>query len=593
MEDRLVNVIPPPGAPPVVEEYSCVEFSPDFERIASVVAKLLSFCVNQGISSEIRAQVELATVEALNNAIEHGCAGIPDARVRLRWSWIGPTLEVRIYDPGEFVPCTVEAVLPEDILAEGGRGGFLMATLMDSVEHRTEEGQHCVVLRKNVGEKPAYLASEIESATLLRDMTVELSTSYETLSALFRFSEELATAPSFDAFVGSVLTRLLDLLAAHEANVRLAQSDGRLKLSCARFREEAGIKTENENGYMTLVPVQDETIEGKVFSLGAEQTVEDCSRVPRPDPLWRPAGIAFVCPLFFQGKVLGVLTVLRLKEFPFFSAGQISLMRTIAEYLGIARTTKLLQKQRQDEQRAVRELEIAAEIQQSLIPRSFPSHRQIRVFGVSQAAFKVGGDYMDAIPIGDGDVLLAIADVMGKGMPAALLATVLRTSLRARLDLAYDPGMLLTEVNRQISPDLARLDSFITAQIAFFSHESHVLLFASAGHCPLLKYPADKSKVGQFRVGGVPLGVIEGEHYLTHRVPFSRGDRFVFLTDGIYEAESPSGQSLGWDRIVSEIPNLWVGTPNAFCGRVLDFVRNFTEAAEASDDRTLLTLECL
>jgi serine phosphatase RsbU (regulator of sigma subunit) len=252
----------------------------------------------------------------------------------------------------------------------------------------------------------------------------------------------------------------------------------------------------------------------------------------------------------------------------------------------------LLQQKRQEEQRAIRELEIAAEIQQSLVPRSFPSIPKARVFGVSQAAFKVGGDYMDALPIG-GDVLLAIADVMGKGMPAALLATILRTSLRARLDFADDPGMLLSEINRQISPDLERLDSFITAQVAFFSSESQELLFASAGHCPLLKYSAGNRQVDQLRVGGVPLGVLGGEHYSTHRVAFAPGDRFVFLTDGIYEAENPSGEFLGWDRIVSEIPRLWVGTPNAFCGRVLDFVRGFTGGAEASDDRTLLTLECL
>jgi serine phosphatase RsbU (regulator of sigma subunit)/anti-sigma regulatory factor (Ser/Thr protein kinase) len=591
MEDRMVQVSSGPS-PPVIEEYSGVEFPPEFERVAAVVAKLLAFCFAQGISPEICSEIELAVVEGVNNAIEHGCAGVPDARVRLRWSWSGEILEVRIYDPGEFTPGAVVAELPEDALAEGGRGGFLMATLMDTVEHRLQDGQHCLVMRKRIGAKPTYLPKEIESASLLRDMTVELSTTYETLSALFRVSEEMATAPNFNDFVGRVLTRLLGLISAHEANVRLAQQDGRLELTCARYREEAGLETETESGYMTIIPRQEETVEGVAFAAGSQQTVEDCSAVPRTDPLWRPAGVAFVCPLTFQGKVLGLLTVVRLKKIPFFSAGQISLMRTIAEYLGIARTTMLLQQQREAEQRAIRELEIAAEIQQALVPKSFPRNPRVRVFGVSQAAFKVGGDYLDAMPIGEGDVLVAIADVMGKGMPAALLATILRTSLRARIDLADDPGMLLTEINRQISPDLARLDSFITAQIAYVSHESNELLFANAGHCPLLKFPAGSRPGEQLRGGGVPLGVMDGEQYGTSRVPIGPGDRFVFLTDGIYEAESPAGEPVGWDRFIAEIPNLWIGTPNAFCGRVLDYVRNFTGGAEASDDRTLLTLEC-
>jgi sigma-B regulation protein RsbU (phosphoserine phosphatase) len=290
--------------------------------------------------------------------------------------------------------------------------------------------------------------------------------------------------------------------------------------------------------------------------------------------------------------VLGVLSVVRLKEYPFFSAGQVSLVRTIAEYLGIGRTTTLLQQQREEEQRVMRELEIAAEIQQSLVPKSFPSSPQARVFGISQAAFKVGGDYLDALRTGRGGVLVAIADVMGKGMAAALLATILRTSVHARLDLAKEPGLLLTDVNRQISADLARLDSFITAQVAHFSPATGELLYASAGHCPLLRYPKGSDKAEQFYSGGVPLGVMDREEYETFHVAVSPGDRFVLLTDGIYEAESPSGEQLGWDRIVAEIPRLSIGTPHAFCGRVLDFVRNFTEGAEASDDRTLLTLEC-
>ena len=593
MENRVVQVEENVAQAPDVVEYSGIEFVAEFERIAAVVAKLLTYCLKQGISPDVCSQIELATVEAINNAIEHGCAGIEDARVRLRWNWTGEFLEVRVYDPGKFNPgMEIASDLPEDVLAEGGRGGFLMSTLMDSVEHRLADGQHCVVLRKNLGQKPAYRAKDIESAALLRDMTAELSISYEILAALFHFSQELATAPTFDQFAGSVLTRLIDVLSANEANILVAQEDGRLKLSCARYREEPDDAAGSISGPMTLVPPQEQTIEGKVFQSGVETTVEDCSVIPPWDPLWRGAGVAYVYPLSFQGKVMGVLTVLRLKAVPFFSAGQISLIRTMAESLGIARATMLLQQQRQAEQRAIRELEIAAEIQQSLVPKAFPSSPRARVFGVSQTAFRVGGDYFDALRIGENGLLMAIADVMGKGMPAAILATILRTSVHARLELAESPGLMLTEVNRQLFPDLARLDSFITAQIAFYSQGTGTLLYASAGHCPLLKFPGNKGPCEEMKAGGMPLGVMENERYDTHCVTAFAGDRFVFLTDGIYEAEDAAGKPFGWERAMQEIPALWTGTPAAFCGRMLDVVRNFTDNVEASDDRTLLTLEC-
>jgi serine phosphatase RsbU (regulator of sigma subunit)/anti-sigma regulatory factor (Ser/Thr protein kinase) len=577
----------------VLEEYQGVEFPAAFEYVASVAARLLAFCLKHDVSRGTCSQLELAVVEALNNAIEHGCAGIPDARVRMRWAWEDDTLEVRIYDPGHFIPNPAEAALPEDKLAEGGRGAFVMATLMDRVEHRLKDGHHCVVMYKRLGPKPIHRSKDIQSAELLRAMTAELSISYETLAALFHFSQELATAPSYDIFVGHVLERLLEVLSAHEANVRLALPRGGLKLSCARFRAEPGMHLNPENGYITVLPPQEQTIEFLAFAAGTEQTVDDCSAVPRSDPLWRPFGKAFICPLFFQGRVLGVLTVLRLNDKPFFSAGHISLIRTIAEFLGIARTTMLLQQQRAEEQRAIREIELAAEIQQSLVPESFPRTRNALVHGLSQAAFKVGGDYLDAMTIGNDGVLLAIADVMGKGLRAALLATILRTSVRARLDFAEDPGDLLTEVNHQISPDLARLDSFITAQIAFYSAKSGEMLYASAGHCPVVKFAAGSASGEECRAGGVPLGIIRTERYETYRVAAQPGDRFVFLTDGIYEAESPAGELLGWARILAEIPNLLEGPPNDFCQRVLKYVRKFTGGAEPSDDRTLLTIECI
>ncbi len=587
----MVQITEPADAPPIQDFWGC-EFAAEFERVAPAVARLLAFCEAQGVAPEVLTQIELGVVEGVNNAIEHGCAEIENARVRLRWSWTDDVLEVRIYDPGAFRPGSTAVALPDDPLSEGGRGGFLIAAMMDSVEHRLVHGQHCIVLRKRIGEKPAFSPKDAESAALLRDMTADLSTSYESLAALFQFAKELATAPSFDVFVGRVLDRLLVLLAANETTVRLVQFNGRLKLSCARMRDVPDAEPGESGGLFTALPPEHETIEAKAFQRGAEQTVENCSAVPRRDPLWRSTGVAFVCPLFFQTKVLGVLTVLRSDASSYFTAGQVSLMRTVAEFLGIAQTTALLQEQRQKEQRAIRELEIAAEIQQSLLPKSFPNNPTSRVFGASRAALKVGGDYFDALPIGSRGVLVSIADVMGKGMPAALLATILRTSIRARLDLAENPGMLLTEVNRQINADLARLDSFITAQIAFLFYDKAELRYASAGHCPILKYASESATPARLDAGGIPLGVLDRVEYESYSEKVRSGDRFVFLTDGIYEAESPEGQAIGLEGITDEIVHLWGGTPNLFCEGLLDFVHRFTGGTEAADDRTVVALEC-
>jgi serine phosphatase RsbU (regulator of sigma subunit) len=253
----------------------------------------------------------------------------------------------------------------------------------------------------------------------------------------------------------------------------------------------------------------------------------------------------------------------------------------------------LSQEQRQVQQRRERELEIAAEIQQSLLPKSFPETGRFRVFGRSQTAHEVGGDYFDVLPIGDKSVLLAIADVMGKGMPAALLATLLRTSIRAHSDLAEDPGRLLTIINRQLGADLNNLGMFITAQLAFFSNETDELVFASAGHCPLLKFSPGAACAIQSSGGGVPLGVLDEVEYESMREPIAPGDRFIFLTDGIYEAQSAAGEILGLDPLSQKIPALCAGDPRSGCERLLAFVAAYSAGAPAADDRTLLIAHVL
>jgi serine phosphatase RsbU (regulator of sigma subunit) len=417
-------------------------------------------------------------------------------------------------------------------------------------------------------------------------MIGELSNSYESITALFRFGEELATARSFDDFVVQVLRRLLSLVTGDEAWLRLADSAGRLKLVSLG-------EVPCSSGMADFLLPEDDSIEAQVVLESEHHTVEHCSRLKPHDPLRRDHGSAFVCPILFREATIGVLSVVRRRTHPYFTAGETRLMDVVADFLGIARTMALSQEQREAQQRTERELEIAAEIQQSLLPKTFPENGRVRIFGISQTAHAVGGDYFDVLPIGDKGVLLAIADVMGKGMPAALLATILRTTIRAHAELAEDPGRLLTAVNRQLSGDLNNLGMFITAQLAYLSHDAEELVFASAGHCPLLKLSAGATCASQCSGDAVPLGVLDDTEYESMREQMASGDRVIFLTDGIYEAESASGKMLGLEFLAQQIPTLCVGAPPSSCRRLLDFVASHSAGTPATDDRTLLIVQRL
>lgn len=567
---------------PLPREFSGCEIPADLALVAQAMEKMRTDCVRRGLPPQEWLKIELAVVEGLNNAIIHGSTTAPRATVRLEWSWTDDVFEARILDPGNFYPAPAgEARLPEDPYAESGRGDFIIASMVDTAEHTVVDGKHCLTLRRRVGAAPPPASEETE--TILAAMTEDLSISYESLAAMFRFGEQLATAPSFDDFAATVLDQMIDLVQAAECYVRLVDAAGKMEV----FHRSRG-----DQPHRQFSPGA-QSVEMEVFRRREPLTVENCAELSPADPLWRESGCAFVCPVFFQDKAVGILTAVRTGSANYFSAGEISLISVVGDFLGIARTTSALQEHRQSQQRAMRELEIAAEIQQSLLPNSFPSSPIARIFGVSQTAHEVGGDYFDALPIGDHSVLLAIADVMGKGMPAALLATIFRTTIRARLDLAHDPGRLLSEVNRQMSSDLAKIDMFVTAQVAFFTETMDELIMATAGHCPLLHFARDRAEPTQITGGGVPLGVIDDAKYESLRQNVGPGDRFVFLTDGLYEAQSPSGEMIGLERIAAQIPKLWVGAPHIFCGQLLDYVREWSKDAPAADDRTLLVVERL
>src|SRR5690242_13064217 len=116
----------------VYSETAECRLSADFELVGRTLCLLNGYLHERGLDPAIWAELELATAEALNNAVEHGCAGLEGAEVSCRWSWTGDAIRIEITDPGHYAPPPGEDALPEDKLAERGRGAFLMARLMDA-----------------------------------------------------------------------------------------------------------------------------------------------------------------------------------------------------------------------------------------------------------------------------------------------------------------------------------------------------------------------------------------------------------------------------------------------------------------------------
>jgi anti-sigma regulatory factor (Ser/Thr protein kinase) len=123
---------------------------PDLQLVAATLSAMQEFFQARGLRPKAWSELELAAAEALNNAIEHGCAGHPEAEVVCRWRWTDETIRIEITDAGNYQPPRADPRLPDDPLAEEGRGAFLIARLVDTVEHTLSAEGHSIRLTKRV-----------------------------------------------------------------------------------------------------------------------------------------------------------------------------------------------------------------------------------------------------------------------------------------------------------------------------------------------------------------------------------------------------------------------------------------------------------
>lgn len=553
---------------------------PRLTDVTRVVVELVGFLKDHGVRDEtFLAEFQLAAAEAINNAVEHGCAEAENAFFHARLYLRPDHVELRVQDPSAFEGWQSEARLPDDPFDEGGRGHFILSQMADELHHEREDGMHVLVFRKSFRETSwDYIPGEVE--TTLASMTEELCASYEMTNTLIGLGEWLASAPGMDAFMNGALDRLCEITGAEAAYVRFERA-GQLVLGC-------------QSGTPPRKPVEKLTIdqfgvEMDVLRTGDELTLPMDSSLPADDPLHGMFSSVFVTPVLFKEKRIGTLVLGRTVPSPFFNAGQLKVARVVAEYLGITLTMSELQKKRGAEERALRDLEIAAEIQLSLMPHSFEGVPGLDLFGTCKPAQKAGGDYFDVLVMPDDSVLAVVADVMGKGLPAAILATMLRTNLHASMSHAKDPGVLLEEINRLMIADLSKLEMFITVALIWISPDRRTLCHASAGHPSsiLRSVSGDCVELGGH---GIPIGILPESTYSAETFSLDPGSLVVMYTDGIAEAMNPGGEMFEAPGILRVLAESSSESSKQISHRILDAVEEFSEHAPPTDDRTIITL---
>lgn len=553
---------------------------PELADVTETVVHLMGFLRDHGVADDqFLSQFELAITEAINNATEHGCAGAPEKFYRARLRLCPDFAELRVVDPSDFCGWTGEAALPDDPFDEGGRGRYIMTRMSDELAHEKEDGFHVLVLRKRFPARWHYQSGEMDLT--VSSMTDELVSSYEMISTLVGLGEWMATAPDMYAFMDGALEKLCTVTGAETAFVRF-EEQGRLVL----LRQWGEMLQPS----IPVIGTKDPGVEADVFRTGNEITLTADFLLPEGDPLCGLLLGGFIAPVLFKDQRRGVLVVGRTQAAPFFDAGKLKIARMVAEYLGITVTMGELQKRRGAEERALRDLEIAAQIQLSLMPQEFSSVDGLDLYGTCRPALQAGGDYFDLLVLPDKSILCMMADVMGKGLPAALLATMLRTNLHAIVASGQaDPGEIITQINSLMSRDLIKLEMFITMVCVWIPPDRHHVRTASAGHLASIVQDADGT-ISQIDGTGIPVGIFHDSGYSSHTTPFASGARLLLYTDGIIEASAPDDTMFEMEGVKACLARTRPLCARESVEKLLDEVSSFSNNQAPSDDRTVILL---
>ncbi len=282
------------------------------------------------------------------------------------------------------------------------------------------------------------------------------------------------------------------------------------------------------------------------------------------------------------------------------------LVRLVADQTAVAIENEELSVALRQKERMGRELEIGAEIQLQLLPRQFPSIQGIDLAAKCLTANKVGGDYYDFIPTTYGQIRqpqalesalapwsFAIGDVMGKGVPAGLIMTMVRGMLRAEVLHGHSPAQILHHLNHVMHTDLENSSRFVTLFYGEYNPQTRQLAYSNAAHNPPFLWQAATNRVTRLDTLGMLLGLDMDTEYQEACIALQPGDTIIYYTDGFTDAANVKGDRFDEDNLINALS--WACRNCRTAEQILDYLFDLLQKflgrdRRAEDDVTLVVM---
>lgn len=234
------------------------------------------------------------------------------------------------------------------------------------------------------------------------------------------------------------------------------------------------------------------------------------------------------------------------------------------------------------------ELAVARRLQFSILPASIPEVQNVRIAVAYQPMTSVAGDFYEFIPMDQQRIGFLVADVTGHGVPAALIASMIKVAMQSVLPCAHDPREVLRKLNRILFSQLH--DQLVSAAYLWLDTDNRKASYSAAGHPPLLRW--SDGKLEDVESNGLLFGVMADPEYPVRDLPIRSGDRFLLYTDGVIEPENARGDSFGDRRLEEVMRNNQSRPPSEMLDQLLSEIRLWQPAGQGQqDDITLIVID--
>ena len=433
----------------------------------------------------------------------------------------------------------------------------------------------------------------------ISDTTAELGLSvrgFRDVGKLLAVFRALSSIPVLDDLLALVVDTAIELAGAERGFIMLKEQSGELSFRCARNERKCPLDGSSfqtshrvphdvfKTGKTVVINDLDFSDEVEGHNFTRQLGLRSISCVPLRYLTLHDSGNQSVVE---HGEIIGVLYVDSPNAGAELSKARIDALETLASEAAMAIYNARLYKDSQDKHRMDEQLNLAREIQRALLPQPNRDLGFARVFSISLPCFEIGGDYFDYFDMPDGRFGFAVGDVSGKGMPAALLASLIQGILSAQTLTDSPLAAVMGTVNR----NLARRSTgsrFATFFFGILDAEGNCT-YVNAGHNPPFLLRRDGS-LEELTVGGMVLGLFSEAQYETATIRLNPDDHLILFTDGVVEALNIKEEEFGMDRLAAVLRATAQAPAPEILARLQEAVLSFSAQAPQHDDITIMIL---